>query len=151
MDWELGNYGFGATPGHPFLRAVIENCVKAQSEPGWVKPMLKGFPPLLKDEYFVLNTTGPGLLSRTFAENPELAGTVRVLFQEDAYDERTWNRFGTIGIHLMNGTWRLKTSFLRRKLAQYWEVRAVKQLLKDASKRRGLESSAKSGNTAETI
>lgn len=27
MDWELGNYAFRAVAGHPFLKAVIENCV----------------------------------------------------------------------------------------------------------------------------
>jgi mannosyltransferase OCH1-like enzyme len=25
MDWELGNYAFGAAAGHPFLEAVIDN------------------------------------------------------------------------------------------------------------------------------
>jgi inositol phosphorylceramide mannosyltransferase catalytic subunit len=23
MDWEVGNYAFGAAPGHPFLEAII--------------------------------------------------------------------------------------------------------------------------------
>ena len=27
MDWEIGNYAFGAAAGHAFLEAVIENCV----------------------------------------------------------------------------------------------------------------------------
>ena len=35
MDWEVGNYAFGAAPGHPFMAAVIENCVRAQREPSW--------------------------------------------------------------------------------------------------------------------
>src|SRR5262245_60269245 len=26
MDWDLGNYAFGSAPGHPFLRAIIDNC-----------------------------------------------------------------------------------------------------------------------------
>ena len=42
IDWEIGNYAFGAEPGHPFLKVVIENCVKAQKDPGWVKPMMRG-------------------------------------------------------------------------------------------------------------
>src|SRR6516164_7156953 len=29
MDWEIGNYGFGAAAGHPFLGAIIKNCVRA--------------------------------------------------------------------------------------------------------------------------
>ena len=30
MDWEIGNYAFGAAAGHPFLEAIIENCVRAK-------------------------------------------------------------------------------------------------------------------------
>src|SRR5215813_891719 len=41
MDWEIGNYAFGAAAGQPFLEAVIQNCVKAQREPAWVKPMMR--------------------------------------------------------------------------------------------------------------
>src|SRR5437660_2105051 len=26
MDWEIGNFGFGAVAQHPFLEAIIENC-----------------------------------------------------------------------------------------------------------------------------
>ena len=147
MDWELGNYAFGAAAGHPFLKAVIENCVKAQKDPAWVRPMLGGYPPLLREEYVVLNTTGPGLLTRTFAEDAGLSQSVRVLFQDDPYDERTWNRFGNLGIHLMNGSWRLKTGFLRRKLAQYWEVRSARQISKDALKKRTGQTLNKQGET----
>src|SRR4029077_5545531 len=86
MDWEIGNYAFGATPGHPFLEAVIENCVRAQKDPSWVKPMMRGLPFFFRDECLVLNTTGPGLLSRTLAENAELATTVTVLFPDDVCD-----------------------------------------------------------------
>src|SRR5215471_5745141 len=60
MDWQIGNYAFGASPGHPFIGAVIRNCVKAWKDPNWVKPMMRGSPPLIKDEFFVLNSTGPG-------------------------------------------------------------------------------------------
>lgn len=29
MDWSFGYYAFRAAPGHPFLRAVIDNCLRA--------------------------------------------------------------------------------------------------------------------------
>src|SRR6266446_1187968 len=58
MDWEIGNYAFGAAAGHPFLEAVIENCVRAQKDPSWVKHMMRGLPYFLRAEYYVLNTTG---------------------------------------------------------------------------------------------
>jgi hypothetical protein len=128
MDWEIGNYAFGAAPGHPFLKAVIENCVRAQRDPDWIKPMMAGFPPLLRGEYLVLNTTGPGLISRTLAENAELAKEVKVLFPKDLSDMSTWNRFGDFGIHMMDGSWRTGCVFLRRRLANYWEYWQMKKL-----------------------
>jgi len=134
MDWEIGNYGFGAVAGHPFLKAVIENCVKAHNDPAWVNPMLRGFPFLLRTEYRVLNSTGPGLLTRTLAENPELARTITVLFPEDVCDAKNWNRFGNLGVHLMDGSWRIRAAFLQRKVAQYWEIWKMNGLLKDSRK-----------------
>lgn len=134
MDWEIGNFAFGAAPEHPFLKAVIENCVTAQRDSGWVKPMMRGSPGFLRAEYIILNTTGPGLVSRTLAENSELARTVTVLFPDNVCDAENWNRFGDLGIHLMDGSWRLKSGFLRRRLAQYWEVWKLRGLLKQSLK-----------------
>lgn len=130
MDWELGNYAFGAAPGHPFLKSVIDNCIRAQQDPEWVKPMMRGSPGLLRREYLILNTTGPGAVSRTLAENPDVAATVAVLFPDDVCDTQHWNRFGELGIHLMDGSWRLKGSFFARRLAQRWESWAQQRLLK---------------------
>ena len=132
MDWELGNYGFGAAPGHPFLKAVIDACVQAQQDPPSVDRMLKGAPRLLRAEYRVLNSTGPGLVSRVLAENPDLAASVNVLFPEDVCDVDCWNRFGDFGVHLMKGSWRLKNDFLRRKIAQRWEYRSMQTALAQA-------------------
>ena len=146
MDWEIGNYAFGAVAGHPFLNAVIENCVRAQKDPNWIKPMMAGFPPLLRSEYLVLNTTGPGLISRTLAENAELAKEVRVLFSEDLSDMSTWNRFGELGIHLMDGSWRPGGAFLRRRLANYWEYWQLKKLAKLHAGLRKTDYAARTGN-----
>jgi mannosyltransferase OCH1-like enzyme len=33
MHWDIGNYAFGAAPDHPFIRVIIDNCIKAQVEP----------------------------------------------------------------------------------------------------------------------
>ncbi len=129
MDWEIGNYAFGAAPGHPFMKAVIENCVRSQREPAWVNPMLQNIPALFRRDFYVLNTTGPGLLSRTLAENPEIAADVTVLFPVDVRDEQTWHHFGSYGIHIMDGSWRDKGNFLRRRLASLWEVRQRRKLM----------------------
>jgi hypothetical protein len=130
MDWEIGNYAFGAAPGHPFLEAVIANCVRGQTDRPWVAQMMRGAPLLAGDEYLVLNTTGPGQLSRTLAENPHLAKSVTVLFPEDVCDPRTWNVFGRYGVHLMEGTWRPSKSFVRQRLANRWESWMMGRLLK---------------------
>ena len=130
MDWEIGNYAFGASADHPFLKAVIENCVRAQRDPNWIAPMMRGAPMLSSAEYFVLYSTGPGLVSRTLAENPGLANSVTVLFPDDVSDIRAWNMFGTYGVHLMDGSWRPSTSFLRRRMAQTWEAWKTNRLVK---------------------
>jgi mannosyltransferase OCH1-like enzyme len=44
MDWQIGNYAFGATRQHPFLEAIIESCVRGQRDPHWVKQMMRGTP-----------------------------------------------------------------------------------------------------------
>jgi glycosyltransferase involved in cell wall biosynthesis len=132
MDWEIGNYGFGASAGHPFLEAIIENCVRAQRDPAWVQPMMFGLPPLSKSEFYVLNTTGPGLVSRTLAENPDLARMVTVLFPDDVCDFDKWNRFGDLGIHLMDGSWRMTRGRVRRRLAQDWEAWKLRRLMKES-------------------
>ncbi len=136
MDWEIGNYAFGAAPDTPFLRAVVENCIRAQREPGWSAPMLRGVPRPFKSEFNVLNTTGPGLLTRTYVENPHLAETVRVLFPHDVRNEEEWHLFGEYGVHLMEGSWRTKGSFLKRRFANYWES-AVRRSYRGDDTRRG--------------
>ena len=136
IDWEIGNYAFGAAAGHPFLRAIIDNCIRAQKDPAWVAPMQASIPWLFRSGFEVLNTTGPGLVTRTLAENPELAAQVNVLFPDDVCDERNFHKFGTYGVHLMAASWRGRGNFLKRKLALLWEDRTRKRL-KIESLRRG--------------
>jgi hypothetical protein len=132
MDWEIGNYGFAAAPGHPFLAAVIENCIRAQRDPAWVKPMMRGIPPLFRSEFYVLNTTGPGLLSRTLAENPSLARDLIVLFPDDVCDTRAWHQFGDFGVHAMQASWRIQAGYFRRRLGYLWESWVSRKGLKES-------------------
>jgi hypothetical protein len=136
LDWQIGNYAFGSAPGHPFLRSVIENCVRSMEDPAWVGPMMKGAPPMSRSEFFILNTTGPGLLSRTLCENASLADQMTVLFPKDVCDVANWNRFGDYGVHHMDGSWRTKQGFLRHRIAQYWEVWKMRKLHEE-SRRQG--------------
>ncbi len=146
MDWELGNYAFGASAGHPFLRAIIENCVRAQEDPDWVQVMARSVPKIFREDYTVLYTTGPLLVSRTLAMFPDVGKHVRVLFPDDVCDERYWNQFGQFGIHLMEGGWRKRKGFLRRRLQGYWELLMMKKMLKkslDAGRGRFLQFKSK--------
>ena len=132
MDWEVGNYAFGATAGHPFLRAIIDNCLRAQKDPDWVNNMGRGVPRIFRDEYYVLYTTGPLLVSRTLAEFPDVEKQVSVLFPKDVNDVACWNRFGEFGVHLMGGTWRKARTLLRRRLQGYWELFMLKKLAQES-------------------
>ena len=121
MDWEIGNYAFGAAAGHPFIEKIIHNCVRAQKDPDWVQPMMAPIPRLFREEFFVLNTTGPGLVSRTLAEYPEVAERVEILFPENVLDSKNWHCFGRYGVHLQAGGWRKNKRFVYRWLARNWE------------------------------
>ncbi|MES2693323.1 MAG: glycosyltransferase [Verrucomicrobiota bacterium] len=125
LDWEIGNYAFAATAGHPFLEAAIENCVRAQRDRAWVEPMFRGIPRLFRGGFDVLNTTGPGLLTRTLAEQGT-AADVAVIYPApgcDLCDARNWHRFGRYGIHLMEASWRSRQNLLVRKTGLLWETR----------------------------
>jgi len=130
MDWEIGNYAFGAAAGHPFLGAIIKNCVRAQTDPLWVKSMMRGTPPFDKDLYSVFYSTGPGLCSCTLAENPELAKTVTVLFPDDLCNVRNWYHFGEYGVHVMNSSWRPRRGFVTGRLGYFHWRWMERRLLK---------------------
>ena len=134
MDWEVGNYAFGAAAGHPFLLAIIENCIRAQTDRDWVKNMGRSVPQIFLEEYYVLYTTGPLLVSRTLAEFPDAAKHVTVLFPDDVCDATYWNRFGHFGVHLMGGTWRKKKGRFRRRLQGYWELFMLNRMAKESQK-----------------
>ena len=121
MDWEVANYAFGAAPQNAFIGALIENCLRFVREPAWGYQMMQGVPRAIWDVLLVPFTTGPGMVSRTLAENPHLAKDVTILFPEDVCDEGTWHQFGNFGIHLQQGAWRSRHSYLRRRLANLWE------------------------------
>lgn len=136
MDWEIGNYAFGARAGHPFIGAIIDNCVKAQIDPDWPKAMWQSIPTLLRREFYVLDTTGPGLVSRTLAEYPGAGAEVKVLFPENVCDTASWHRFGNYGVHCQQGGWRQQKGMLHRYLSRIWESR-LRRRLRDDSLRRG--------------
>ena len=131
MDWEIGNYAFGAAPKHPFLLAIIKNCLRAQEEPEWADRMLRTFPRMLYDRYYVLCTTGPGLITRTLAEFPNAAEHVRVLFPDNVCDPKTWHNFGTYGVHMMEGTWLRRKGLFNRLYTRIWDAWMMNKILRE--------------------
>lgn len=129
MDWQIGNYAFGAEPGHPFLAAVIENCLRAKRTPAWVRPMMAGVPRLLRNDVYVLNTTGPGMLSRTLAENPQFGDSISVLFPDDVCNRSCWRQFGEYGVHHMAGSWRSGSNLIGRVVTRTWTQWTLRKIL----------------------
>lgn len=129
MDWEIGNYAFGARAEHPFLRAVIENCVRAQRDTDWVELLARSIPRMFRDDYIPLYTTGPLLVSRTLAEFLDVGKHVDVLFPQDVCDRRNWNQFGNYGIHLRQGGWRPGKGFVKTRMQRYWEKMRARKLI----------------------
>lgn len=133
MDWEIGNYAFGATAEHPFLGAVIENCLRAQKDKKWADAVTRSLPRLLQQELHVIYTTGPGLVSRTLAEFPDASNQVEVLFPENVWDKKNcWNLFGKYGVHLGGGSWRTHHGEWRRRIINYFGKRNEEHAIKYA-------------------
>jgi len=134
MDWEVGNYAFGATANHPFLQAIIKNCVRAHKHPEWAEEMIRPIPRMFRKEWLVLATTGPGVVSRTLAEYPDIE-QVTVLFPDDVCDPRNWYQFGQYGVHLCASSWRKPKSLVGRVMHRLWESHTRSTLFKDSLKR----------------
>lgn len=134
MDWEIGNYAFGATPRHPFIENLIENCIKSQQDLKWVETIIAEIPRPFRSEYYVLCTTGPRMVTRTLAENPALADSISILFPDDVCNEHNWNQFGKYGVHLAYGSWRKHGDYVRRFSARLWRAWLSRSLLKESKK-----------------
>lgn len=135
MDWEVGNWAFGASADHPFIRAVVQNCIRAQTDRRWAELPMNGLPALLREELCAIYTTGPGLVSRTLAEYPDAARDVTVLFPPDVTDKQNcWNQFGTYGAHLGGGAWRARRGAWRTRLLNFLGRRNERRAIKLAQK-----------------
>jgi inositol phosphorylceramide mannosyltransferase catalytic subunit len=131
MDWEIGNYAFGAAAQHPFVYNIIENCVRAQREPDWANQMLESIPRMLRERYYVLCTTGPGLITRTLAEYKDTNNPVRVLFPDNVCDMKSWHRFGSHGVHIMEGSWLNKKGILHKIYSRAWDTWMLKKVIRE--------------------
>jgi inositol phosphorylceramide mannosyltransferase catalytic subunit len=115
IDWEIGNYAFGAAPGHPFLRLIIDSCVRSQEDATWQRTVTKSLPLFLKSELEAIYTTGPGIATRALIEYRDGSFPVKVLFPADVCEKSSWNMFGSYGVHFGEGSWRRKHGPIRRR------------------------------------
>ncbi len=116
FDWDLGNYAFGAAPGHPFIKAIIEDCIEATKIDFDKNELLLSAPRFLRNDAKVLTTTGPGLVTKTFAKNSKLRKSIKILINGSRYDFDRWYKFGSYGVHLMSSSWRKGKNPLHRIL-----------------------------------
>jgi hypothetical protein len=89
--------------------------------------MYRNIPSPFRGQFVVTNTTGPGLVTRTLAENRHLRSAVTVLFPHDVREPATWHQFGAYGAHVMTASWRKSDGVIRRRLARLWETRTRKR------------------------
>jgi len=109
----LGQFAFGAVAGHPFPLACAENIRRAVTEPAWARipgaETTRGFLDLFgtPEEMAVYYTTGPVMVTRTYAERTDLRSSVHLLYAFDPERERylCWC-FGVYGVHAMAGSWK---------------------------------------------
>ncbi len=138
VDWEVGNYAFGAEAGHPFIGRVIDNCIRAQRDPAWASRMWQSAPAPVRGSLYVLDTTGPGLVTRTLVEQGPASGpgeAVHVLFPDDVCNESSWHCVGDYGVHMQHGGWRPRVGYWRRRLTALWESRTRADILATARRR----------------
>jgi hypothetical protein len=139
----LGQFAFSAAAGHPFPLACAQNIRRAVTEPHWARipppEVTRGFLGMFGDDRSlpIYYTTGPVLVTRTYAERTDLRSGVTVLYACEEGNRRYLNWcFGIYGVHTMDGGWRdgPKRSPMGRLLhsAYKWLLlrRAQRQLLR---------------------
>ncbi len=102
---QVGNYAFGATRGHPFLAAILEEMVRRTGS----------FEAEACNDLNVLHATGPDVVTSVYYRDRERWEDVDVLPGDptltgpqpplSADSPRDWQRFGSYGSHLLAGGW----------------------------------------------
>lgn len=110
----IGQYAFGATPGHRFIRAILRWVRRAASEPEWAR-VPTPLPGDDDDAKTVHYTTGPAVVTRAFYEGGHL-DDVQLLYASPfgVLDPTGWGAFGAYAVHLHAGSWKSKELDLPR-------------------------------------
>jgi hypothetical protein len=107
----LGQYAFGARPGHPLLLRYAENIRDVALNPALAPPKeLLDRHPSPTEVIRIVSSTGPGMLARTLGREPELGTDVHVIAAtEPGRSKRRLYCFGYFGSHAMLGVFGWKT------------------------------------------
>jgi hypothetical protein len=119
---QLGQYAFGAAPGHPLLRAYAENIRRVALDPlaGAPRAAIERYPSA-NEAVRIIMSTGPGMLGRTLGQQPELGRGMKVIAATPlGGGKRLKYCFGAFGSHAMLGTFGWRTG--QKKAAGYRSV-----------------------------
>ncbi len=132
----IGQYAFGAAPGHPFLLAYAENIKRVVADPLQLHaPSARLLAITLEETQPVMDTlyrTGPRMAQRTYLEHPELHDGIKILYAQDPQGTTRRSCFGIYGFHLTDGDtgWKQKRSLpLVKRIGRHlWQAQEIKVL-----------------------
>jgi len=132
----IGQYAFGAVPGHPFLLEYAENIKRVVADPSLLdSPSAELLAVTHEEDKIVLDTlyrTGPRMANRTYIEHPELHGGIKILYAQHPNGTRVWSCFGIYGFHLMDGDtgWKGRPglSLIKRIRRRQWQDSQIRAL-----------------------
>lgn len=107
QPWQIANFIFAATPGHPLLGALLEEIGRNATKP-------------VQDDEMVQEITGPRMLTRlACAIAPEHRGLIRILPQINWNAPWAYPRIGPLAArvyarHACYGSWRTQKPLGRR-------------------------------------
>jgi hypothetical protein len=135
----VGNFAIAAVPGHPFIKACIDQLVAAFQDPDSVNlpsdEVVSGFSPLspTQTERRQLYSTSTGMITSLMGRRSDLQDQIRVVAAIDARNgHKIPSAFGHHAQHLCDGTWRggngglllemLRRAWVRR---QRWQIKGA--------------------------
>jgi inositol phosphorylceramide mannosyltransferase catalytic subunit len=105
--WQLANFIFAATPGHPLLGSLLEDIARHATTP-------------VMSDHHLQEITGPRLLTRiTYVLAADARGPIRLLPQINWNPPAAYPRIGTLGRriharHVCVGSWRTQRHWWQR-------------------------------------
>jgi len=118
--WQMGNYAFGAEPGHPLVQDALAELLLR------LKALLDSVSESADiTDFQVLKTTGPYMLSEVYHKGRKqgkygdvnfLEGGNEIPVYKHSHGANNWHKFGHFGEHAIKHTW------VRRRLATDQEL-----------------------------